>query len=111
MPITPSKVLKRDTLGSHAPLFERVTTPEERRQIQAARGRTFLLTNPQAEDGTWAKRELTTIRAHLTRLNEAGTFWCLDARAAREGRHYMWLSWNPDEVKRRRAVRASRRKT
>ena len=104
MTIQPSNVLNKDTTGLHVPLFERVVSAEERRQIQAANGRTFLLVNDAHEAPTWTHRELNTMRTYTHRLNERGAYWCIDARKDSDGRYLVWVSWNPDEAKRRRAV-------
>ncbi|WP_315298153.1 hypothetical protein [uncultured Actinomyces sp.] len=108
MSIQPSNVLHKDTLGMHVPLFERVVTADERRQIQAANGRTFLLVNDANDAPTWTHQQLNTLRVYASRLNESGSYWCVDARKDKDGRYLIWLSWNADEVKRRR--RAVRRR-
>lgn len=64
MTIQPSNVLYKDTLGLHTPLFERVVTADERRQIQAANGRTFLLINDAHDAPTWTRQSAATERIH-----------------------------------------------
>lgn len=76
MTIQPSNVLYKDTLGLHTPLFERVVTADERRQIQAANGRTFLLVNDALDAPTWTRQQLNTLRGYAHRLNESGSYWC-----------------------------------
>ena len=108
MSIQPSNVLNKDTLGMHTPLFERVVTADERRQIQGANGRTFLLVNDANDAPTWTRQQLNTLRVYANRLHERGSYWGVDARKDKDGRYLIWLSWNADEVKRRR--RAVRRR-
>lgn len=105
MTIRKASIPSKTQIGAHAPLFLRITTPGERRHIQSRPGETFLVPNEASETGGWPRRAVETIRAYTNGLNKRGTFWVVDSRKDGQGGYLVWLSWNPNEAKRRRAVR------
>lgn len=105
MTIRKAPIPGKGQTGSHAPLFLRITTPAERRHIQTHPGETFLVLNEDSETGGWPQRAVNTIRTYATNLNKHGTFWVVDSRTDGQGGYLVWLSWNPNEAKRRRVVR------
>lgn len=109
MTIRKATVPSKTQIGAHAPLFLRITTPAERRHIQMNPGETFLLPNEASETGGWPQRAVATIRAYAHGLNKNGTFWVVDSRSDGQGGYLVWLSWNPNEAKRRRAVKRRRK--
>jgi hypothetical protein len=108
--IRKAAIPNKTQVGAHAPLFLRVTTHAERRHIQTHPCETFLIPNEESDTGGWPQRAVDTLRAYAHILNTKGTFWIVDSRSDGAGGFHIWLSWNPDEVKRRRAVSASRRR-
>lgn len=109
MTIRKAPIPSKTQIGAHAPLFLRITTPAERRHIQTHPGETFLVLNEDSETGGWPRRDVDTIRAYANSLNKNGTFWVVDSRTDGQGGFLVWLSWNPNEAKRRRAVKRRRR--
>lgn len=109
MTICKAPIPRKTQIGAHAPLFLRITTPAERRHIQTNPGETFLLPNDESETGGWPRRAVDTIRAYANSLNKSGTFWVVDSRTDGQGSFLVWLSWNPNEAQRRRAVKRRRR--
>lgn len=109
MTIRKAQIPGKTQIGAHAPLFLRITTPAERRQIQTQLGETFLVPNEDSETGGWPRRNVETIRAYANSLNKNGTFWVVDSRTDGQGGFLVWLSWNPNEAKRRRGVKRRRR--
>ena len=105
MTIRKAPIPSKTQIGSHAPLFLRITTPAERRHIQTHPGETFLLPNEDSETGGCPRRAVDTIRAYANMLNKNGTFWVVDSRSDGQGGFLVWLSWDQHEAKRRRAVR------
>lgn len=105
MTIRKVPIPSKTQIGAHAPLFLRVTTPAERRHIQARPGETFLVLNEDSETGGWPQRAVETIRAYANSLNKHGTFWVVASRSDGQGGYLVWLSWDQHEAKRRRAVR------
>ena len=109
MTIRKAPIPNKSQIGSHAPLFLRITTPAERRHIQMNPGETFLLPNEDSETGGWPRRRVDTIRAYAHHLNARGTFWVVDSRSDGQGGYLVWLSWNPNEAKRRQGVKRRRK--
>ena len=109
MTIRKAPIPNKSKIGSHAPLFLRITTPAERRHISTHPGETFLVPNENSETGGWPKRAVETIRAYANSLNKNGTFWVVDSRADGQGGYLVWLSWDQAEAKRRRSVKRRRR--
>lgn len=109
MTIRKAPIPGKTQIGSHAPLFLRITTPAERRHIQTHPGETFLLPNEDSETGGWHRRRVDTIRAYAHSLNRHGTFWVVDSRSDGQGGYLVWLSWDQNEAKRRSATRRRRK--
>ena len=109
MTIRKAAIPRKTQIGSHAPLFLRITTPAERRHIQTTPGETFLLPNEASETGGWPRRAVDTIRAYAHGLNQRGTFWVVDSRSDGQGGYLVWLSWDQNEAKRRRSIKRRRR--
>lgn len=109
MTIRKVAIPRKTQIGSHAPLFLRITTPAERRHIQTNPGETFLLPNEASETGGWPRRTVDTIRAYAHGLNKNGTFWVVDSRSDGHGGYLVWLSWDQAEAKRRAATKRRRR--
>ena len=109
MTIRKAQIPGKTQIGSHAPLFLRITTPAERRHIQMNPGETFLLPNEESETGGWPRRRVDTIRAYAHHLNARGTFWVVDSRSDGQGGYLVWLSWNPNEATRREGVKRHRK--
>lgn len=109
MTIRKAPIPSKTQIGSHAPLFLRITTPAERRHIQTHPGETFLLLNEESETGGWPRRAVDTIRAYANGLNKSGTFWVVDSRTDGQGGYLVWLSWDQAEAKRRQATNRRRR--
>lgn len=109
MTIRKAPIPSKTQIGAHAPLLLRITTTAERRYIQTHPGETFLLPNEDSETGGWPRRAVDTIRAYAHGLNKHGTFWCVDSRSDGQGGYLVWLSWNPNEAKRRRDVKRRRK--
>ena len=105
MTIRKAQIPGKMQIGSHAPLFLRITTPAERRHIQTHPGETFLVPNEDSETGGWPRRDVDTIRAYANSLNKNDTFWVVDSRSDGKGGFLVWLSWDQHEAKRRQAVR------
>lgn len=108
MTIRKAPILDKSARGAHAPLFLRITTPAERRQIQTQPGETFLVPNEDSETGGWPRRNVETIRAYANKLNKHGAFWVVDSRSDGDDGFLVWLSWNPNEAKRRQATNRNR---
>lgn len=104
MTIRKAQILGKTQRGAHAPLFLQITTPAERRHIQTHPGETFLVPNEDSKTGGWPRRAVDTIRAYSYVLNKKGSFWVVDSRSDGQGSYFVWLSWDPDEVKRRQAT-------
>lgn len=109
MTIRKAAIPRKTQIGSHTPLFLRITTPAERRHIQTNPGETFLLPNEGSETGGWPRRTVDTIRAYAHGLNKRGTFWVVDSRSDGQGGYLVWLSWDQTEAKRRQALKRRRR--
>jgi len=109
MTIRKAPIPNKSQIGSHAPLFLRITTPSERRQIQTHPGETFLLPNEDSETGGWPRRRVDTIRAYAHHLNARGTFWVVDSRSDGQGCYLVWLSWDQAEAKRRATTKRRRK--
>ena len=109
MTIRKAPIPSKTRIGAHKPLFLRITTPAERRHIQTHPGETFLLPNEDSETGGWQRRAVDTIRAYANSLNKYGTFWVVDSRSDGQGGVLVWLSWDPNEAKRRRGMKRRRR--
>lgn len=109
MTIRKAPILDKSARGAHAPLFLRITTPSERRQIQTHPCETFLVPNEDSETGGWRLRDVATMRAYVSRINALGAFWVIDSRSDGQGGYLVWLSWNPDEAKRRHGLQKRRR--
>lgn len=108
MTIRKAPILDKSARGAHAPLFLRITTPSERRQIQTQPGETFLVPNEDSETGGWPRRNVETIRAYANKLNKHGAFWVVDSRSDGDDGFHVWLSWNPNEAKRRQVTNRNR---
>lgn len=109
MTIRKAPIPSKTKIGSHAPLFLRITTPAERRHIQTHPGETFLVPNEASDTGGWPRRTVDTIRAYAYGLNKHGTFWVVDSRTDGQGGYLVWLSWDQNEAKRRQAVNRRRK--
>ena len=109
MTIRKAPIIGKSQFGAHAPLFLRITTPAERRQIQTHPGETFLVPNEDSETGGWPRRAVKTIRAYANKLNKQGAFWVFDSRSGGQGGYLVWLSWDQNEAKRRQATNRRRR--
>lgn len=109
MTIRKAPIPGKSQFGAHAPLFLRITTPAERRQIQTHPGETFLVPNDDSETGGWPRRCVETIRAYANKLNKHGSFWVVDSRSDGQGGYLVWLSWDQNEAKRRQATNRNRR--
>lgn len=109
MMIRKAPIIGKSQIGAHAPLFLRITTPAERRYIQARPGETFLVPNAATATGGWSLSDVSTMRAYVRKLNAHGAFWVFDSRSDGQGGYLVWLSWNPDEAKRRQAINRRRR--
>ena len=109
MTIRKAPIPNKSQIGSHAPLFLRITTPAERRHIQTHPGETFLLPNEDSETGGWPRRRVDTIRAYAHHLNARGTFWVVDSRTDGQGGYLVRLSWDKAEAQRRQATNRRRR--
>ena len=108
MTIRKTPIIGKSSRGAHAPLFLRITTPAERRHIQMNPCETFLVLNDDNEIGGWPRRAVETIRAYANKLNKHGAFWVVDSRSIGRAGFHIWLSWNPNEAKRRQATNRNR---
>lgn len=109
MTIHKAPIPSKTKIGSHTPLFLRMTNAAERRHIQTHPRETFLVPNEDSETGGWQLRDVATMRAYVSRINALGAFWVIDSRSDGQGGYLVWLSWNPDESKRRHGLQKRRR--
>ena len=109
MTIRKAQIPGKMQIGSHAPLFLRITSPAERRHIQTHPGETFLVPNDDSETGGWPRRRVDAIRAYAQNLNKRGSFWVVDSRSDGEGGYLVWLSWDKAEAQRRQATNRRRK--